>query len=241
MSPPAEPVRIPAAGLPVDRRIALWLGLLCWVGVGVITLLVLTGRSWGLDEALLLSPHRPARGPSGVSPPGMEMVRDITALGGVLVRNLLAIGTAMTLLFLHRRREALWLVLTVAGGWLFNSALKAVIGRERPDLVPHLVEATGPSFPSGHSFNSAVVFLAIALAIAPLLHRRAARPGTIFIALAISVAVAWSRVWLGVHYPTDVAAGWLGGVGWTFLAATLLHRPTTMPDKAAAGQPGGSP
>jgi undecaprenyl-diphosphatase len=115
--------------------------------------------------------------------------------------------------------------LTIAGGWLVNSAIKALVGRPRPEIVPHLTEAGGASFPSGHSFNSAVVFIAIALAFATLSSRQPVRLTIIGSAILLSLLVAGSRVWLGVHFPSDVVAGWLGGAGWAFLAAAML-RPT---------------
>jgi undecaprenyl-diphosphatase len=99
-------------------------------------------------------------------------------------------------------------------------------------IVPHLTEAGGQSFPSGHSFNSAVVYIAIALAFAAMSPRRSVRWTLIISAVVLSIAIALSRVWLGVHFPTDVAAGWLGGAGWAFLASALLHKPA----KAVAEQ-----
>ncbi|MEL0254122.1 MAG: phosphatase PAP2 family protein, partial [Novosphingobium sp.] len=129
------------------------------------------------------------------------------------------------LLFLRLRREAVLLAATVLGGWLVNSLVKFVVGRPRPMIVPHLTEAGGQSFPSGHSFNSAVVYIAIALAFAAMSPRRSVRWTLVGTAIVLSIAIAISRVWLGGHFPTDVAAGWLGGAGWAFLASALLHRP----------------
>ena len=154
-----------------------------------------------------------------------EAVRDYTALGGVLLRHIVALGALVALLFLRLRREAVLLALTIAGGWAVNSGLKLLVGRPRPDLVPHLMEAGGQSFPSGHSFNSAVVYIAIALAFAALSPRQSVRLTVIGIAVSLTMLVSLSRVWLGVHYPSDAIAGWLGGAGWAFLASALLYRP----------------
>lgn len=164
----------------------------------------------------------------------LEAVRDLTSLGGVLLRNMVVAGVLSALLFLRLRREAVLLAATVAGGWIVNSLVKAAVGRPRPLIVPHLTEAGGQSFPSGHSFNSAVVYIAIALAFAAMSPRRSVRWTLIASAVALSLAVAFTRVWLGVHFPTDVAAGWLGGAGWAFLASAVLHKPA----KAVADQAG---
>lgn len=225
MALPSEQIAVPARGWRIDPRKAAVLGALCWAAAAVVALLVLTGHAAPLDATgLLFWRTAPELAPAG-PPLLLEMVRDLTALGGVLLRNLLATGAVLALLFLRLRREAALLALTVAGGWLVNSLLKALVGRPRPEIVPHLTAAGGDSFPSGHSFNSAVVFIAIALAFATLSARQSVRLTMIGAAVALSAAVAWSRVWLGVHFPSDVMAGWLGGAGWAFLAAALLYRP----------------
>jgi undecaprenyl-diphosphatase len=161
------------------------------------------------------------RGPAWL----IEAVRDYTALGGVLLRHVFAVFAVVALLFLKLRREAVLFVFTVIGGWAVNSALKDLVGRPRPEIVPHLMEAGGLSFPSGHSFNSAVVYIAMALAFAALSPRRAVRWTIVGTAMALTLLVALSRVWLGVHFPSDAIAGWLGGAGWAFLASAILHRP----------------
>jgi len=100
-------------------------------------------------------------------------------------------------------------------------------------IVPHLTEAGGASFPSGHSFNAALVYVALALAFAALSARRVVRWGLIGGALALSMAIALSRVWLGVHFPSDAVAGWCAGAAWAFTAAALLDRPAAVAAVAA--------
>ena len=221
----AERIDLPARGWRIDPAKAGGLGLLCWAAAGAIAWLVKTGHAAPLDSmGLLFWRTAPELAPAG--PPWLvEMVRDMTSLGGVLLRNLLAIGAAAALLFMRLRREAVLLAFTVMSGWGVNTLLKTAVGRARPEIVPHLTEAGGASFPSGHSFNSAVVFIAIALAFATLSARASVRAVVIGAAVVLSLAVAWTRVWLGVHFPTDVIAGWLGGAGWAFLATALLYRP----------------
>jgi undecaprenyl-diphosphatase len=227
----AETVTLPARGWRIDRAKALAGAALCWVTFATVVWLVQNGHAEAIDRLGLLFWRRGAdlqpAGPAWL----LEGVRDLTSLGGVLLRNLIALGAVVALLFLRLRREALLLALTIGLGWGVDWSIKVLVGRPRPAIVPHLTEAGGASFPSGHSFNSAVVYLAIALAFATLSARQSVRYTIVAIALALSLVVAWSRVWLGVHFPTDVIAGWLGGVGWAFLAAALLQQPV----KAATG------
>ena len=187
--------------------------------------LVTTGRSAGFDNWGLLvgrsADTMDLKGPTLLT----ETVRDVTSLGGVFLRNLFALGAVVALLFLRLRREAVLFAATVATGWLVNSGIKALVGRPRPTIVPHLTEAGGASFPSGHSFNAAVVYIAVALAFASLSAKHSVRYTIVGCAIVLSAMIAWSRVMLGVHFPSDVTAGWLGGAGWAFLAAALLYKP----------------
>jgi undecaprenyl-diphosphatase len=233
MTRPPETVTLPARGWRIDLRKALAVSAISWAGFLLLVWLVTTGRSAGFDKPGLLF----WRTGVGLAPKGpqwlLEAVRDVTSLGGVLLRNLIAIGAVVALLFLRLRREAVLLGFTVAGAWLVEGVIKGLVGRPRPEIVPHLTEAGGASFPSGHAFNSAVVYIAIALAFATLSARESVRLTVIGAAIVLSLVIAWSRVWLGVHFPTDVAAGWLGGAGWAFLAAALLQQPA---DAAADSQ-----
>lgn len=226
----SETVVLPARGWRIDPRHALLAGLACWAGFAAVAWLVHSGHAATLDAAGLTlwrsgADLRPA------SPPWViEGVRDITALGGVVLRVLFTLAALVALIFLRLRREAVLLLATLLSGLLVELALKVLVGRPRPQIVPHLTEAGGMSFPSGHSFNAALGFIAVALAFATFSARRKVRWTIIGAAMATSLLVAWSRVWLGVHFPTDVIAGWLGGAGWAFLAAALLY----LPAKAAA-------
>lgn len=227
---PPETINLPARGWRIDPRHALFAGLACWAGFAVVAWIVHSGRSAGIDAAGLIL-WRSGTELRPVGPPWfLEMVRDLTALGGVLLRVLFSLAALLALLFLRLRREAALLLATLVSGLLVETALKLLVSRPRPQIVPHLTDAAGMSFPSGHSFNAALGFIAVALAFATFSDRRSVRWTVIGAAMAISMLVAWSRVWLGVHFPTDVIAGWLGGAGWAFLAAALLYQPA----KAAA-------
>ncbi len=195
--------------------------VVCWAGFALVAGLVLAGLARPLDEAGLLF----WRGGALLMPKGpvwlLEAVRDVTALGGVLLRNAIAVAGVAALIWLGQRRMATVLGATVASGWLVNAALKLAVGRARPVIVPQLTEAGGASFPSGHSFNAAVVYVSLALAFAALTPSPRLRFGLVGSALALALLIGVSRVWLGVHFPSDVLAGWLGGSAWAFSAAAL--------------------
>ncbi len=202
-----------------DRRIMLIAALLCWGGFALVALLTFTGHMAGFDRAGLLL-WREADGLAPAGPPWLNTgVIALTHLGGVPVRNAIALAATIALVRVHRRRQALCLGLTVIAGWIANSALKALFDRPRPAIVPHLTHAGGPSFPSGHSFNAALIYIAMALIVTGWAARRPARLTLVPAAIMLSLAIAGSRVWLGVHYPSDVIAGWLGGAGLAFLMA----------------------
>jgi undecaprenyl-diphosphatase len=223
---PPEIALLPARGCRINARHAATAALICWAGFAVMIALVETGLAKGFDAAGLRIWRESSnlalpRGPSWL----IEAVRNYTALGGVLLRSLFALGAIVALRFLKLRREASLYLLTVMSGWLVEYGLKMVVGRTRPTIVPHLMDAGGSSFPSGHSFNSAVVYIAMALAFAALSPRRSVRWTIVACAMLLTLLVALSRVWLGVHFPTDAIAGWLGGTAWAFTASAVLHPP----------------
>ncbi|MBX7457515.1 phosphatase PAP2 family protein [Qipengyuania sp. 1NDH17] len=233
---PAETMVVPERGFTINRKKALVASAILWTGFAIMVWLVLTGRTGSFDQWGLMS-YRTGEelGPSG---PELvfESVRDVTALGGVFLRNLFALVAVVALLFLKLRREAFLYAATVITGWLANTGVKLLVGRERPQIVPHLTEAGGESFPSGHSFSAAVVYIGMAIAFAALSKNHTVRYTIIGFAMVLSAMVAWSRVMLGVHFPSDVTAGWLGGAGWAFLAAALLYAPAKAAADSEAGK-----
>jgi undecaprenyl-diphosphatase len=152
------------------------------------------------------------------------LMRDVTALGGTPVLTLL-IAMLAGYLALHRRWGILSLLIgAVVGQALAVDALKSLFDRPRPDVAPKLVEISTRSFPSGHAASSACVFFLIAAMLAPDLPGRAARGYVLGCAIFLALLVGMSRVALGVHYPTDVIAGWGFGVAWTALLLLLARR-----------------
>ena len=224
---PDEHVHLAVRAWRIDPRRAIVVGAACWLGFALMAWLVHSGRIDGFDAAGLRLFRRDGDLGLAGSPGWAEAVRDISALGGVVLRWLFTLAAVVALAFLRMKREAVLLTATVLSGLAVELGLKLLFGRPRPELVPHLTDATGMSFPSGHSFNSALGFIAVALAFATLSRREPVRITVIASSLALSMLVAVSRVALGVHYPSDVIAGWLGGAGWAFLAAGLFHQPAS--------------
>lgn len=142
---------------------------------------------------------------------------DFTALGGVAVLTLLTILAVGLLLAQRKWRRALFLAGAVSGGAILNAALKIGFARPRPDLVEHLVKVHDLSFPSGHAMNSAVVYLTLGVLLARAENGRRVKAYILGGAVLLTLLVGCSRVYLGVHYPTDVLAGWIVGASWSTL------------------------
>ena len=152
---------------------------------------------------------------------------DITALGSVTVLSLLILLAFALLVSLRRWAEALMLVGGAGGGLLISQTLKLVFGRERPDLVYRAVEAVNASFPSGHAMLSAVVFLTLGVLAARFADKRRVKVLAVGAAVLVSLLVGLSRVYLGVHWASDVLAGWCVGAAWAmacWLAAFFVQR-----------------
>jgi undecaprenyl-diphosphatase len=198
--------------------------------------LVTDGRVQPLDERLMLGlrvdhePSRP-RGPEWL--PGA--MRDVTALGSapVLFIFLLAVAGALAA---RRQYHALgFLFAASAGGILLNDVLKGFFARPRPDLALRLTDVRSLSFPSGHAMESAIIYLTLAAFLARMVQARALKVYFVAFAFLLSFVIGFSRVYLGVHYPSDVLAGWCAGLAWALLCWTtarrLQHRGTVEPPK----------
>lgn len=143
--------------------------------------------------------------------------QDLTALGSPTVLGLTVLAVT-GYLFLHGLyRNGMFIFVASVGGWVLNWLLKAVFARSRPDIVPHLREVMSSSFPSGHALTSAAVYLTLGALLMRIAEGRLAKYYCIAIAMLLTFLVGSSRVFLGVHYPTDVVAGWLIGMSWALL------------------------
>lgn len=212
-------------------------GLLALVGVPWLFLSIADevseGETRALDRSLLLAMRNPGDPSDPIGPRWLEeSVRDVTALGGFTLLTILTVVATLLLLCKSRRREALVFASVVVLAQVSNSLLKGFYERPRPDLVAHGSYVYSHSFPSGHSAMAAVVFLVLATVFASVEPRRRTKALIYGVAIAAVIAVGVSRIYLGVHWPTDVLAGWCVGVGWAIAAWLVLAfgRPRLPPE-----------
>jgi undecaprenyl-diphosphatase len=179
---------------------------------------VMEGDTRQFDEWVLGALREPAdpgllRGPKWLA----SGAQDLTALGSPTVLGLTVL-VVTGYLFLHGLyRNGMFIFVASVGGWVLNWLLKAAFARSRPDIVPHLREVMSSSFPSGHALTSAAVYLTLGALLMRIADGRLAKYYCIAIAMLLTFLVGSSRVFLGVHYPTDVVAGWLIGLSWALL------------------------
>lgn len=203
--------------------------------IAVWTFLGLTGEvreaeTTRFDTAILLAFRRPGDLAVPIGPRWLqESGRDVTALGGFTVLALVIVMAALVLLLQGRRIQALVFLLAVLVGQATAESAKLLIARPRPDLVPHLDLVYSSSFPSGHSAMSPIVYLTLAGIIAAGQSRRAIKVLLLAVAVVLVIAIGVSRVYLGVHWPTDVLAGWTMGTATALIATLVLH--ATAPHK----------
>lgn len=184
---------------------------------------VIEGETTSIDEQLLLTLRDPADQSDPLGPPWVEeSMRDFTALGGGGVLLLLTASVVIYLIIRRQYRAALLIALAVIGGTLLSQLLKNSIGRPRPDLVPHGSIVYSTSFPSGHSMSAAATYLTLGALLARLQPRRRLKIYILLLAVLITVLVGISRVYLGVHWPTDVLAGWAAGAVWAALCGLVM-------------------
>jgi undecaprenyl-diphosphatase len=212
---------------------------------------IIAGGLWGFEElmevARATTPHafdteillafRQVGQPGiPIGPPWLEgAMRDITSLGSASVLVLITAATIIYLLLIRRLATALLIFVAVAGGQVLSSLLKVGIDRPRPELVSHLVTETSLSFPSGHAMLSAVIYLTLGSLAARFLHGRTTKIYVLSLAVLTTLLVGVSRIYLGVHWPSDVLAGWCAGFAWAmlcWLAARLLQRRNVVGDDA---------
>lgn len=182
------------------------------------------GDSHAFDERILLSMRADGDPEDPIGPSWFEeIMRDVTALGGNTILLLLTFFVAGTL-FLSRRPAAAWSMLVAIGiGHALSLWLKTAFDRPRPDLVPHATEVYTHSFPSGHSMLSALTYLTLAALLARQARSRRLKAYFIGAAILVTFLVGTSRVYLGVHWPTDVLGGWTAGAFWALFCWLVVQ------------------
>lgn len=223
---------MPEKPVPAARQDRTPLTLLSGIALAALLLLLvlklgselLEGEGTALDRAILLALRVPGHPGTPIGPLWLRLsMLDITSLGSGTLLTLFILVAAGLLMVRRAFRTALILVLATASGGTLVALLKDRFARPRPALVDHLVQVHSASFPSGHAANSALVFLTIAALVARVETRRRERLYTIAAALLLTMLVGFSRVYLGVHWPSDVLAGWMLGAGWAALWWVLAN------------------
>jgi undecaprenyl-diphosphatase len=189
--------------------------LLCTYGFIELADAVKDGVTQTVDEWVLRSLRRADDPAVPIGPPWLrEVGLDVTALGSPVVL-LLMLAAVVGYMCLHRQFEMmLTAILTTSAGTFLAFFLKHDIDRDRPTVVPHLREVTTSSFPSAHAMLSAIVYLTLGILLVQVVNGRAAKLYFLFWAMFLTLLVGVSRIYLGVHYPTDVLAGWMAGIAW---------------------------
>lgn len=185
---------------------------------------VIAGSTRNLDRDILLLLRTPGDPSNPIGPLWLEeMGRDFTALGGVAVLTLTTLVVSVFFLLLQRWTSALYILVTVGGGILISGIAKELFDRPRPDLVPHGSIVHTASFPSGHSMMAAVAYLSLGVLIARIQPRFVLKVYVMSVAILLTMFVGVSRVYMGVHWPTDVAAGWLAGGAWAMICLIIAR------------------
>jgi undecaprenyl-diphosphatase len=204
----------------LERHELTWL----LVGLGACVLLftfvalageVMEGDTLAFDTKIVRA-FRKAGDPSTPIGPGWieSMLFDLTALGGPTVLGLVVVSVVGFLLLQQRYRTALFIFLTSTTGEIIGYGMKQVFMRARPTVVVQLRQAFETSFPSGHAMESAIVYLTLGTLLMRIAERRLTKIYCLGMAMLLTFLVGVSRVYLGVHYPTDVLGGWIVGMVW---------------------------
>lgn len=214
----------------LEKKELTWLlvGLVACILIFVFLKLaseVLEGETTALDTRVLLA-LRSASDPSKpIGPAWLEYAMlDLTSIGGPTVLGLVVLAVAGFLALQTRYRTALVVLATAASGELANYALKAAFMRPRPTIVPHLRDVVSTSFPSGHAMESAIIYLTLGAMMMRIAERRLTKIYCLTVAVLLTLLVGVSRVFLGVHYPTDVIGGWIIGFVWASLCWLVEQR-----------------
>jgi undecaprenyl-diphosphatase len=194
-----------------------------WI-FGVLGAEVVEGDTGKFDERLLLACREPGNLAVPIGPHWtLELARDLSAFGGVVGLALLTAVIAGHLWLDGRYGLLTFILAAVGSGTVLSLVLKVLFHRPRPEIVPHLSDIATASFPSGHAMLSSVVFLTLAAALARAAPKAQLKCYYLGVAILLTGLIGCSRVYLGVHYPTDVLAGWSLGSAWAVICCLVAH------------------
>ncbi|HEY4756346.1 MAG TPA: phosphatase PAP2 family protein [Ignavibacteriaceae bacterium] len=188
---------------------------------------VVSGESKGFDEMTLNYLRHDGKIMEDEQTWLTGMMIDITALGGTTIIFMITAAVVFYLL-IQKQYEFMWLILIATiGGAILSFGLKELFARERPPLIYHLLTVKSLSFPSGHAMMSSVVYLTQGALLAKVQSNKNLRVYILLVAIILVFLIGISRIYFGVHYPTDVLAGWSVGLAWAsfcWLAVKYLQK-----------------
>jgi undecaprenyl-diphosphatase len=224
----------------LERHELLWLlgGLVICVLFYAFAALageVMEGSTAAFDTKILRALRTADDASTPIGPHWLEVaLLDVTTLGGATIIGLVVCAVVGFLCLQTRFRTAMVVAAAAASGEVLNHLLKQLFLRPRPSVVPHLRDVGSPSFPSGHAMESAIVYLTLGVMLMRVANRRVTKLYCLGIAVVLTVLVGISRIYLGVHYPTDVLAGWIFGFLWAsicWLVAQCFESSTGVADE----------
>jgi undecaprenyl-diphosphatase len=219
----AHPLGARIARIEPMTLAAVILGAALVLGFAKLANLAGRGSAPAFDEWLIVALRTPGDLADPVGPAWLEeMMRDFTALGSTGVLTVMVLAIAGFLAMTRKGHAALLVLAAVTGGVLISQTMKWAYARPRPNLVPHGAEVFTASFPSGHSMMSAVVYLTLGALLARTQSDRAVKAYILVVAVLLTVLVGASRVYLGVHWPSDVLAGWALGGLWALTCLIVM-------------------
>ena len=213
---------------------ALFVAALALLGFLKLGSEMVEGETQAFDLAFLYALRRPGDPHDPIGPGWLERAaEDLTSLGSVAVLALVIAAAVGHLAITRKGRDAVTLLCATSGGLLLSNGLKRIYDRPRPDLVPDAVAHLNASFPSGHAMLSAVTYFTLATLLARAQKDPRVTAYLYTLAFAATLLIGATRVYLGLHWPSDVAAGWCIGAAWAILCRLVVDQVTP---KQSAGR-----